>query len=114
MFISIILIMATSKQESLFNEIVEYYNFADKLITIIDNNKDKIDTDQMQIVEEVVENLEKNADQLSRQFVEIVKNGSTRHVVEDIRQALNGIISGIEECRNKILMIYNVEDLTKL
>ncbi len=103
--------MATSKQESLFNEIVEYYNFADKLINIIDDNKSKISADQIEIVEEIVENLEKNADQLSSKFVEIVKNGSTRAVVEDVRQALNGIISGIEECRNKILMIYNLRGL---
>ncbi len=99
--------MATSKQEHLYNEIVEYYNFADKLIDTIEDGKDNIPEGQIKAVEEVVENLEKYADQLSSQFVEFVKNGGSKEVVDDIRHALNAIISGIEECRNKIFMIYD-------
>jgi hypothetical protein len=99
--------MATSKQEHLYNEIVEYYNFADKLIDTIEDSKADVAEDQIQVVEDAAENLEKYADQLSRCFVEFVKNGDSKEVVDDIRMALNGIISKIEECRNKIFMIYN-------
>lgn len=99
--------MATSKQERLYNEIVEYYNFADKLIDTIEDGKDNIPEEQIEVVEEVVENLEKYADQLSSQFVEFVKNGESKEVIDEIRTALNGIISKIEECRNKIFAIYD-------
>lgn len=99
--------MATSKQEHLYNEIVEYYNFADKLIDTIEEGKKDIPDEQIEAVENIVENLEKYADQLSNQFVEFVKNGESKEVVENIRFALNGIVSKIEECRNRIYMIYN-------
>jgi hypothetical protein len=99
--------MATSKQENLYNEIVEYYNFADKLIDTVENGKDNIPEKQIEAVETIVENLEKYADQLSSQFVEFVKNGNSHEVISDIRQALNSIISNIEECRNKIYLIYS-------
>ena len=102
--------MATSKQEHLYNEIVEYYNFADKLIDTIEEGKKDIPEDQIMAVEDIVEGLEKYADQLSSQFVEFVKNGDSKEVVDNIRMALNGIISKIEECRNKISMIYDISN----
>ena len=99
--------MATSKQEHLYNEIVEYYNFADKLIDTIGDGKKDIPDEQIEAIEEMVENLEKCADQLTRCFVEFVKDGDSKEVVDNIRMSLNGIISKIEECRNKIILIYN-------
>lgn len=98
--------MATSKQEHLYNEIIEYYNFADKLVDTIEEGKQDIPEEHIEAVENIVENLEKHADQLSSQFVEFVKHGDSPEVVEKIRFALNGIVSNIEECRNRIYMIY--------
>ena len=99
--------MATSKQERIYNEIIEYYNFADKLIDTIEEGKKDIPEEQIEAVENIVENLEKYADQLSKEFIEFIKHGDSKEVVDGIRIALNGIVSNIEECRNKILMIYN-------
>ena len=99
--------MATSKQEYLYNEIIEYYNFADQLIDAIEVTKDDINESQIKVLENIVEDLEKYADELSNQFVEFVKNGDSKEVVDNMRFALNGIIAKIEECRNKIYQIYN-------
>jgi len=99
--------MATSKQEHLYNEIVEYYNFADQLIDTIEDSKDDIPEAHAEIVETLVENLEKYADQLSSQFVEFVKNGDSKEVVDSMRSSLNSIIEKIEECRNQIFRIYS-------
>ena len=99
--------MATSKQENLYNEIVKYYNFADKLIDTIEDGSGDISDEQIRAVEESVEKLEKYADQLTSYFVEFVKNGSSREVIENIRHALNSILSNIEECRNKIAKIHS-------
>ena len=82
--------MATSKQEQLYNEIVEYYDFADKLISVIEHSTEEVKEEQLEIVEGIVENLEKYADQLTGQFIEFVKNGSSDDVVSSIRKSLNG------------------------
>lgn len=99
--------MATSKQEHLYNEIVEYYNFADQLIEIVENSKDDLSESQAEIVENIVENLEKYADQLSSQFVEFVKNGTSQEIVEGMKTSIQKISAQIEECRNQIFRIYS-------
>ncbi len=99
--------MATSKQEYLYNEIIEYYNFADQLIDTIEANQDDIPESQVKAVESIIEDLEKYVDELSNQFVEFVKNSDSKEVVDNMRFALNGIIAKIEECRSKIYQIYN-------
>lgn len=99
--------MATSKQEQLYSEIVQYYNFADKLIDTIEETKGNVPESQIKAVEKIVEDLEKYADELSGQFVEFVKHGDSKEVVDSMRSSLNNIIAKIEECRNQIFQIYN-------
>ena len=102
--------MATSKQEQLYNEIVEYYAYADRLIRAVEDSSHKLAAQQFAIVEEVTNRLEDCADQLSTQYIEFVKNGESEAIIESVRSALNGISSKIEECRNKILMLYQESD----
>jgi hypothetical protein len=98
--------MATSKQEQLYNEIVEYYGYADRLIRAVEDSSHDLAKQQMDIVEEVVSRLEECADQLTEQYIEFIKNGESKKVIESVREALNAISAKTEECRNKILILF--------
>lgn len=98
--------MATSKQEQLYNEIVEYYGYADRLIRAVEDSTHQLAAQQFSIVEEVTNRLEDCADQLTTQYIEFVKNGESDKITESVRTSLNNIMAKIEECRNKILMLY--------
>ena len=98
--------MATSKQEQLYNEIVEYYSFADQLITTVEDSSHRLSSQQFVIVEDIVNKLEECADQITTQYIEFVKNGESENVTESVRISLNEIMAKIEECKNKILMMY--------
>ena len=102
--------MATSKQEQLYNEIVEYYSYADRLIRAIEDSDHKLASQQFAIIEEVVVRLEECADQLTSQYIEFIRNGESKKITETVRAALNGISSKVEECRNKILILYHIDE----
>jgi hypothetical protein len=98
--------MATAKQEQLYNEIVEYYVYADRLISAIENEQHELAGNQFTIVEDVVSKLEDCADRLAVQYIEFVKQGESQQLIDLVRTVLNEISSKIEECRNKTLMLY--------
>jgi len=102
--------MTNSRQEKIYNEIVQYYNFADKLINIAEDSKNHLTPEQMEIVESIVENLEKHTDQLTQNFIEFIKNGNSEEVKQTIGQALNNIIVKIEQCRGQIYALCNNPD----
>lgn len=99
--------MATSKQEQLYNEIIQYYDFADKLVQIAENSQDDLATQQFDIIEEAIEKFEKCADFLANQYIEYVKTGKNEQLIEVTRNSLREISTKIEECRNKILTLHN-------
>jgi hypothetical protein len=99
--------MATSKQEQLYNEIIEYYDFADKLIQIVENSKDELAEQQFEIIEEAITRFEKCADFLANQYIEYIKTGEANNVLDATRSSLQEISAKIEECRNKILILHN-------
>ena len=99
--------MATAKQEQLYNEIVEYYVYADRLIAAIESSEHERSGQQFVIAEEIVTKLEDCADKLAVQYIEFVKNGESSEVIAAVRTALNDISAKIEECRTKTLMLYN-------
>lgn len=100
--------MATAKQEQLYNEIVEYYAYADRLVKAIEDSNHELAQEQFNIVEEVVLRLEECADKLATQYIEFVKGGESKEIIELVRSALNEISAKIEECRNKTLILYHV------
>ena len=81
--------MATSRQEKTYNEIIEYYNYADRLVKAAEDSSHKLAHEQFVIVESVVDTLEKYADQLTTQYIEYVKNGESYQVIETVRLTLN-------------------------
>jgi hypothetical protein len=105
--------MATSKQEQLYNEIVEYYNYADRLINAVEDSSHELASQQFSIIEEVVNKLEDCADKLTTQYIEFIKSGESEKVIESVRSLLNDIMAKTEECRNKTLMLYHLDEVEK-
>ncbi len=98
--------MATSRQEKTYNEIIEYYNFADQLIKEVEDSKHELAEKQFAIVEEVVEKLEACADKLTSDYIEYVKNGESEKMLQTVKLALNEIMTKIEECKKRIFQLY--------
>jgi hypothetical protein len=97
--------MATLNQEQLYNEIIEYYAYADHLIRAAECSSHKLSEQQFEIVEEITKRLEDYADKLATTYIEFVKRGHSEESTEIIRSTLNDISATIEQCRNKILML---------
>lgn len=105
--------MATSKQEQIYNDIVEYYNYADRLLNAVEDSTHELASQQFAIIEDVVNRLEDCADKLTTQYIEFVKNGESSAVGDSMRNSLNEIMAKIEECRNKTLMLYHLDEAEK-
>lgn len=101
--------MATSKQEQVYNEIVEYYAFADRMIHAVQDSSHQLAQQQFAIIEELVTRLEEYADQLATQYISFVTKGASEKSLESVRITLNNIASKIEECRHKILTLNSNE-----
>lgn len=106
--------MATAKQELLYNEIMEYYAYADRLVKAIDDSSHELAEEQFTIVEDVVVRLEDCADRLATQYIDFVKGGESKEITDSVRAALNDISAKIEECRNKTLMLYQEREPQQL
>ena len=101
--------MATSKQEQLYNRLVEYYSFADDLISATESNTHELSNRQFMIIEEIVTKLEECADKLTTQYIEFVKNGNSDVISKEINGALDEITAKIEETEKKILTLYSTQ-----
>jgi hypothetical protein len=99
--------MATSKQEQLYNEIIQYYDFADKLVQVAENSQDELGEQQFDIIQDAIEKFEKCADDLANNYIEYVKTGESKVIIELMRNSLREISIKIEECRNKIISLHN-------
>ena len=56
--------MATSKQEQIYNKVVDYYGMADRLIRTVEDSSHKLSQKQFDIVEDLVVTIEKYADEI--------------------------------------------------
>lgn len=99
--------MATASQEQLYNKIIEYYAYADRLIREAENSSHKLSEQQFAIIEEATARLEDYADRLATHYINFVKHGWSEESLNAVRTTLNGVLATIEQCRNKILMLYN-------
>lgn len=102
--------MATINQEQLYNEIIEYYAYADRLIKAAEDSTHKLSEQQFAIVEEITHRLEDYADKLATSYIEFVKRGTSDETINAVRTTLNEVSATIEQCRNKILMLYHKQN----
>lgn len=98
--------MATSKQEQLYNEIVEYYSYADRLILAVQDSSIDSAERQFAIIEDIVTKLEECADQLTTHYIDFIKNGESEQITNHSREALNKVAIKIAECRAKMLNLH--------
>ncbi len=95
--------MATSKQEKIYNQIVEYYNFADRLLNLLEENKEDENVGKyISIVESIVEYLEDFTNDLSLKYIEFVKNGDENNLAGQIKELLSNNQKIIEDYKSKI------------
>lgn len=99
--------MSTINQEKIYNDIIEYYSFAQRLLNVIENDSHEFLDQHFDIINDVIVKLEKSVENLSINYIEIIKNGNSSELIQKIRESLNEISGRIEECRNKILILYN-------
>jgi hypothetical protein len=99
--------MSTINQEKIYNDIIEYYSFAQRLLNVIENDSNEFLDQHFDIINDVIVKLEKSVENLSINYIEIIKNGNSSELIQKIRESLNEISGRIEECRNKILILYN-------
>jgi len=99
--------MSTISHEKIYNDIIEYYSFAHRLLNVIENDSNEFLDQHFDIINDVIVKLEKSVENLSINYIEIIKNGNSSELIQKIRESLNEISGRIEECRNKILILYN-------
>lgn len=99
--------MSTINQEKIYNDIIEYYSFAQRLLNVIENDSNEFLDQHFDIINDVIIKLENSVENLSINYIEIIKNGNSSELIQKIRESLNEISGRIEECRNKILILYN-------
>lgn len=99
--------MSIPNQEELYKEILKYFNYAEELISIVENSDQEFAIQQFAIVEEVALCLEKCADKLSCDYIEFLKNGKSPEISDSMILMFNEISLKTEECRKRILSIYN-------
>ena len=100
--------MATAEQEKLYNEIIEYYSLTEQLIAALEAGQEKLDDENFTIVEDMVLCLEKHSDNLATTYIDYVRSGNAKNVLQSVRDSLGAISAKIEECRNRFLMLHNV------
>lgn len=103
--------MATSKQEQTYNEIVEYYSYSDRLMSVIEDSTHNLSERQFAIVVDITHSLEECADKLTTRYIDFVKSGDSKKEIDAVRSSLNEIVTKIEGCHNKILMLYQENEL---
>ncbi|GDX35630.1 hypothetical protein LBMAG18_01410 [Alphaproteobacteria bacterium] len=98
--------MSIVEQEKIYNDILKYFDYAQNLLDVVQEQDHEFSKKQFDVISAIVENLEKIVDDLSLQYIEIIKNGYSEELLRKIRNSLNSISAKIEDCRNRILMLY--------
>jgi len=92
--------MNKSKQEEIYNGIMEFYSFAQKLLSAAENNG--LNPNQLEIIEKLIENIEINTDNLTSEYIDLIKNEASYISLDYINQIFDMIIAKIEESQIKI------------
>ena len=98
--------MSVVEQEKIYNDILKYFDYAQNLLDVVQEQDHEFSKKQFDVISAIVENLEKIVDDLSLQYIEIIKNGYSEELLRKIRNSLNSISAKIEDCRNRILILY--------
>jgi hypothetical protein len=92
--------MNKSKQEEIYSEIMKFYSFAEELLNATENNE--LNPDQLEIIENLIENIEKSTDNLTSEYIDLVENEFSYISIDSINHIFDMIIAKIEETQIKI------------
>lgn len=96
--------MISSNKEDVYNQIIEYFDFSQKLVESIDKNF-TLTNHEFNEIDKIIINLENKFDQLTLLYIDIFKNGYTDTLFQQIRDTLNNIDLSIEHCKNTLIVI---------
>jgi len=95
------------KEENLYNQINQYYKFADELNTEITKSNDVVSiNDKAKILLPMIDDLKTTADQLIENYIKCLKDKGNHILMDNLKQTLNELIEKIDKCKNKIYELY--------
>lgn len=99
--------MATSRQEKTYNKMIEYYDYADKLVQEAESSKNELSQEQFDIVEKAVETIEDCADQLTSKYIDYVKSNNELDISQDVKILIEEILKKVDKCKSDIIKLHN-------
>lgn len=97
--------MSISKEqhENTYSSILKFYDFAEKLVSTVENEMVNDPAMQLDIIEPLVEQLEEATDVLSEEYRNFVRTGKEPGVFakKRIEKAMGKIYASIQFCKNQ-------------
>jgi|LauGreDrversion4_2_1035121.scaffolds.fasta_scaffold391028_1 hypothetical protein len=91
-------------KETVYNQIIQYFDFSQKLVESIDENI-TLSNKEFDEIDKIIFSLENKFDNLTLLYIEIFKNGYNDKLFQQIRDTLNDIALGLEHCKNSLITI---------
>jgi hypothetical protein len=82
-------------KETVYNQIIQYFDFSQKLVESIDENI-TLSNKEFDEIDKIIFSLENKFDNLTLLYIEIFKNGYNDKLFQQIRDTLNDIALGLE------------------
>lgn len=89
-----------ARHQEIFNQIMHYYDYAQKLVLAIDNKK--VAEEFLNEVGQLIEMLELGADSLTSSLIDLVQNNSELDFEENCQRILDQIIIQISHLEKQI------------
>lgn len=89
------------KQEKIYNDIIEFYDFAESLLETADSNKIHDPINQLDFIEPFVEQIELAIDDLAEEYRYFIRTGEKPNIVvrHKIARAFKDIYEVLGKCR---------------
>jgi len=95
--------MATKEQELTYQNIIELFNLAEKLLQTVKNNDDLNDAlDKLKAIEPFIINSVHFSELLSESYIKILKDSNNTELKEDLAKYIAEIINSLAKCSNKL------------
>ena len=92
--------MNNSQKEQIFNQMLEYYDFAQKLLIIAETKNPS--PEYLEMISSLVDILEASADELTSEFIDYAQNGADFETADELTEVLDIILLTAEKLEEKI------------
>ena len=94
-------------KKELYNQIDQYYDFAEQLSTEIGAQNDAVGiNEKTKILSPMINDLRTTADRLIGDYVRCLKDKTNYALTETLRKTFDELILKIEKCKNKVYELY--------